>query len=105
MMNYQYFFNQRVQAQKICPEYRRFQLRVVRMLYSLAETEKINFSNAKRSVQKYPVSADIAGMIEELLDSYPVVIKPERISVLQSGIYSGMRQSMGWNRSLYGDGR
>ena len=47
MMNYQDFLNQRVQAQEICPEYRRFQLRVVRMLSSLAETGQIDFSNAK----------------------------------------------------------
>ena len=67
--------NQRVQEQKICPEYRRFQFRVIRMLSSLAETEKIDFSNAKRSVQKYPVSKNIAGMIEKLLDSYSLSVK------------------------------
>ena len=72
MMNYQDFLNQRVQAQEICPEYRRFQLRVVRMLSSLAETGQIDFSNAKSSVRKYPVSDDIEGMIEEILDSYSI---------------------------------
>ena len=75
MMHYQVFLNQRVQEQKICPEYRRFQFRVIRMLSSLAETEKIDFSNAKRSVQKYPVSKNIAGMIEKLLDSYSLSVK------------------------------
>ena len=72
MMNYQDFLNQRVQAQEICPEYRRFQLRVVRMLSSLAETGQIDFSNAKSSVRKYPVPDDIEGMIEEILDSYSI---------------------------------
>lgn len=72
MMNYQDFLNQRVQAQEICSEYRRFQLRVVRMLYSLAETGQIDFSNAKSSVRKYPVPDDIEGMIEEILDSNPI---------------------------------
>lgn len=72
MLHYQEFLNQRVEEGKICPEYRRFQFRVIRMLSSLAETEKIDFSNAKRSVQKYPVSADIADMIEKLLDSYSI---------------------------------
>lgn len=72
MMNYQDFLNQRVQAQEICPEYRRFQLRVVRMLSSLAETGQIDFSNAKSSVRKYPVPDDIEGMIKEILDSYSI---------------------------------
>lgn len=75
MMGYQDFLNQRVQAQEICPEYRRFQLRVVRMLSSLAETGQIDFSNAKLSVRKYPVPDDIEGMIAEILDSYPVSAK------------------------------
>ena len=70
MMNYQDFLNQRVQAQEICPEYRRFQLRVMRMLSSLAATGQIDFTNAKSSVRKYPVSDDMESMIEEILDSY-----------------------------------
>lgn len=72
IMNYQDFLNQRVQAQEICSEYRRFQFRVVRMLSSLAETGQVDFSNAKSPIRKYPVPDDIKDIIEEILDSYPI---------------------------------
>lgn len=53
----------------MCPEYRRFQKRVVRLLESLAETGEVNFSNAKPPVRKYPVSEEILALVENILNT------------------------------------
>ncbi|MBR1686340.1 MAG: tyrosine-type recombinase/integrase [Clostridia bacterium] len=56
----------------ICKEYHRFQLRVVRMLSSLAETGVVDFSNAKQRLRKYLVSDDAGILVEKILDSQPI---------------------------------
>lgn len=53
----------------LCPEYCRFQKRVVRLLESLAKTGEIDFSNAKPPVRKYPVSEEILALVEDILDT------------------------------------
>lgn len=53
---------------RICPEYCRFQKRVIRLLESLAETGKADFSNARPLVQKYPVSEETAALVENILN-------------------------------------
>lgn len=53
----------------LCPGYCRFQKRVVRLLESLAATGKVDFSNAKPSVRKYPVSGEILALVEDILDT------------------------------------
>lgn len=53
----------------MCPEYHRFQKRVVRLLESLAGTGEVNFSNAKLPVRKYPVSEGILALVENILDT------------------------------------
>ena len=57
---------------KICKEYHRFQLRVIRMLSSLAETGIVDFSNTKSRPYKYIVSKETNILVEMILDSYPV---------------------------------
>lgn len=56
-----------LQGESICFGYYRFQKRVVRMLKSLAETDKVDFSAAQQAVRKYPVSEDIRSLIEVIL--------------------------------------
>lgn len=58
--------NQKKQGH-ICSEYCRFQKRVIRLLESLAETGKADFSNAKPLVQKYPVPEETAVLVESIL--------------------------------------
>lgn len=72
MDSYKIYLDNQVSDGKICKEYRRFQLRVVRMLSSLAEDGHIDFSSARASWIKYPVSGDVAALVEEILDSYPI---------------------------------
>lgn len=57
---------------EICKEYHRFQLRVIRMLSSLAETGIVDFSNTKSRPHKYIVSEETSNLVEMILDSYPV---------------------------------
>jgi len=51
----------------ICPEYLRFQKRVIRMLKSLISTGKVDFS-ADNSRKKYKVSDEIIHLVEDILD-------------------------------------
>lgn len=60
--------NKQVKEGCICPEYGRFQKRVVRMLKALAETGAVDFSNAKPPVWKYPVSEEVSILIEDILN-------------------------------------
>lgn len=60
-----------------CAEYRRFQKRVVRMLTSLAETGKVDFSTTRPPTKKYSVPANILGLIENILDTLPISEKTE----------------------------
>ena len=57
---------------KICKEYRRFQLRVIRMLSSLAERGEVDFSNTKSCPRRYLVSDETNTLIEDVLDSCPL---------------------------------
>ena len=47
MCSYKDDLEKRFSAGKICKEYQRFQLRVIRMLSSLAESGAVDFSSAK----------------------------------------------------------
>ena len=62
----------RCSSGEICKEYHRFQLRVMRMLSSLAETGVVDFSSTKSHPLKYIVSNETSDLIEMILDSYPV---------------------------------
>lgn len=72
MDSYKHDLDKRCSAGKICKEYRRFQYRVIRMLSSLAENGRADFSAAKFSSQKYPVSDETSVLIEKILDSCSV---------------------------------
>ena len=56
----------------ICKEYHRFQLRVMRMLSSLAESGVVDFSSAKSHLLKYIVSDETSSLVEMIIDSYPI---------------------------------
>ena len=60
--------NNQIKEGSICPEYGRFQKRVIRMLKALAETGTVDFSNAKPIVRKYPVPEEIVTLVEEILN-------------------------------------
>ena len=51
----------------ICPEYLRFQKRVIRMLKSLASTGNVDFSAASNR-KKYKVSDETAHLVADILD-------------------------------------
>lgn len=70
MASYTDSLSKRCSAGKICKEYQRFQLRVVRMLSSLAETGVVDFSNTRSYPRKYIVSNDTNSLVEKILDSY-----------------------------------
>ena len=72
MDSYKNDLDKRCSAGEICKEYRRFQHRVIRMLSSLAENGKVDFSSAKHPLHKYPVSDETSNLIEKILDRYPV---------------------------------
>lgn len=72
MDSYKNDLGKRYSAGEICKEYRRFQCRVIRMLSSLAENGRADFSNAKYPLHKYPVSDETSDLIEKILDSYPI---------------------------------
>lgn len=78
MTSYQEFLDQRVSAGEICKEYRRFQIRVIRMLSSLADNGQVDFSSARRSVRKYPVTDDIAELVEKILDACQISDKTRK---------------------------
>lgn len=64
--------NNQVKEGCICPEYGRFQKRVTRMLKALAETGKVDFSNAKPLVRKYPVPEEVSSLVEDILNENAV---------------------------------
>lgn len=72
MDSYKNDLDKRCSAGEICKEYRRFQCRVIRILSSLAENGRADFSNAKFPLRKYLVSDETSDLIEKILDSYPI---------------------------------
>ncbi|SHJ11981.1 Site-specific recombinase XerD [Butyrivibrio fibrisolvens DSM 3071] len=69
---YKEYLENRFAHGEVCKEYRRFQHRVLRMLSSLAETGAVDFSSTAYAVKKYPVSSEIADLVEKILGSYPI---------------------------------
>lgn len=78
MTSYQEFLDQRVSNGEICKEYRRFQARVIRILSSLADDGQVDFSSAKSSLCKYPVSDEIAELVEKILDACRISDKTKK---------------------------
>lgn len=72
MDSYKNDLDKRCSAGEICKEYRRFQCRVIRILSSLAENGRADFSNAKFPLRKYLVSDETSDLIEKILDSYSI---------------------------------
>lgn len=72
MDSYRDNLDTRCSTGEICKEYHRFQLRVVRMLSSLAESGVVDFSSTKSHPLKYIVSDEINSLVEMILDSYPI---------------------------------
>lgn len=70
--DYKEYLEKRFANGEVCKEYRRFQLRVLRMLSSLAEMGTVDFSSAVYPVKKYPVSSEMADLVEKILGSYPL---------------------------------
>ncbi|MBO5551537.1 MAG: tyrosine-type recombinase/integrase [Lachnospiraceae bacterium] len=64
--------NRRCSAGKICKEYCRLQLRVVRMLSSLVDNGSVDFSSTKAGQIKYIVSDETSSLVEKILDTYPI---------------------------------
>jgi len=59
--------DERLEGGTMCKGYHRFQRRVLRMLGSLALTGEVDFSAAPRPSRRYPVSEEVARMVEEIL--------------------------------------
>ena len=78
MASYQKFLDQRVSAGEICKEYRRFQARVIRMLSSLADDGRVDFSSAKCPLRKYTVSNGTAKLVEKILDACQISDKTKK---------------------------
>lgn len=78
MASYQEYLDQRVSAGEICKEYRRFQVRVIRMLSSLADDGWVDFSSAKCPLHKYQVSDEVAELVEKILDAYQMSDKTKK---------------------------
>lgn len=72
MDSYKIHLDTRCSSGEICKEYHRFQLRVIRMLSSLAETGIVDFSSTKSHPFKYIVSDETSSLVEMILDSYPI---------------------------------
>ena len=72
MDSYKDNLDTRCSSGEICREYHRFQLRVMRMLSSLAERGIVDFSSTKSHPRKYIVSDETNNLVEMILDSYPV---------------------------------
>ena len=75
---YKAYLEQRLNSKEICYEYRRFLLRFLRMLSSLAKSGKIDFSFAKNRPDKYPVSPEIGEIIENIFVLNPLSEKIKR---------------------------
>jgi site-specific recombinase XerD len=67
IVEYTKMVKRRCDEEDICPEYLRFQKRVIRMLKSLAFTGNVDFSVAK-SRKKYKVSGETAYLVANILD-------------------------------------
>ena len=72
MESYMEHISKRVTDKDICPEFHRFQYRVVRMLSSLANTGQVDFSSTRSRPRKYIVPEDISIMVDKILDDYPI---------------------------------
>ena len=72
MDSYKDNLDTRCSSGEICKEYHRFQLRVIRMLSSLAESGVVDFSSTKSHPLKYIVSDETSRLVEMILDSYPI---------------------------------
>ena len=72
MDSYKDNLERRCSSGEICREYHRFQLRVIRMLSSLAESGVVDFSGTKSHPLKYIVSNETNSLVEKILDSYPI---------------------------------
>ena len=72
MDSYRDNLDARCSSGKICKEYHRFQMRVIRMLTSLAESGTVDFSNTKSHPLKYIVSDETSILVEKILDSQPI---------------------------------
>lgn len=82
---------------KICKEYQRFQLRVIRMLSSLAEQGKVDFSNTKSYPRILCLTRQISSLRRCLTVSCSAMLQ-RKISVLLRGTSSGMRSSEALNQ-------
>ena len=72
MESYMEHISKRVSDKDICPEFHRFQYRVVRMLSSLVNTGQVDFSSTRSRPRKYIVPEDISIMVDKILDDYPI---------------------------------
>ena len=72
MNSYRDNLDKRCSSGEVCKEYHRFQLRVVRMLSSLAETSVVDFSSKKHQLRKYFVSDGTSSLVEKILDDQPI---------------------------------
>lgn len=68
MDEYRKYIDSQYQEHTLCFGYHRFQNRVIRMLSSLAEEGKVDFSNRPIPIKKYPVSEGISHLISDILD-------------------------------------
>lgn len=66
--DYDAFIDSRIDDESICYEYGRFQHRVIRMMASLAETGKIDFSGCFNPPRKYVTSDKSKELIGKVLD-------------------------------------
>ena len=66
--DYDAFIDAKVHDKSICYEYGRFQHRVIRMMASLAETGKTDFSGCFNPPKRYTVSDQSEKLIEKVLD-------------------------------------
>lgn len=66
--DYDAFIESKAKEHSICYEYARFQHRVIRMMDSLAETGKVDFSCLAHGSKRYVVSNKSMCLIEEVLD-------------------------------------
>ena len=68
--SYRRHIDERLAKGEMCKGYHRFQVRVLRMLESLALTGEVDFSAAPSGAPaKYPVPDELAEMVEEILDA------------------------------------
>lgn len=85
MDEYRKYIDRQYQEQALCFGYHRFQNRVIRMLSSLAENGKVDFSNKPHPIKKYPVSEEITRLISDILDDNKIPV-PKR-----DDLYAPMR--------------